>query len=163
MARLMRKGFDLALSHRCLRPLLGLIASIVLVGCGKPPPPQIVEAEGIVLLDGAPLNHVAVRFVPSIPNDALEYTAVGITEKDGRFKLTCKGEPGACVGENKVLVLEPDLPPKLMGEKAQVALQKYLQSLGNRPLPRQYANFTNNPLVVTVDPQKKSYKLELKR
>ena len=153
----------MALSRRRLFLVPGLIASIFLAGCGKAPPPPIVEAEGIVLLDGVPLNHVAVRFVPSIPEDALEYTAVGVTEKDGRFKLTCKGEPGACVGENRVLIMEPDLPRELMGEDAQPALVKYLQSLGNRPLPRQYANFANNPLVVVVDPQTKSYKLELKR
>jgi hypothetical protein len=156
----------LALSHlpprRRIRPLLGLIASIFVAGCGRTPP-SIVEAEGIVLLDGVPLNHVEVRFVPSIPEGAQEYTAKGITAQDGRFTLQCKGEPGACAGENHILVIEPEFPPELQGDKAQLKLVKYLNSLGNRPLPRQYMNFSNNPLVVNVEPGKKSYKIELKR
>jgi hypothetical protein len=156
----------LALSDRLRRPFLpffGLMVPILVAGCGKAPP-QIVEVEGIVLIDGVPVNHAQVRFVPSsIPTDALEYSGVGVTEKDGTFKLQCKGEPGACVGENQVLVTEAEFPRELMGESKQVALAKYIQSLGNRPLPRQYTNFTNNPLVVNVEPGKKSYKIELKR
>ena len=156
----------MAPSRRPRRPVLGivgLIAAILVAGCSKPPP-QIVEVEGIVLLDGVPVNHAQVRFVPSaIPADALEYSGVGVTEKDGTFKLQCKGEPGACVGENQVLVTEAEFPRNLMGESKQVALAKYIQSLGNRPLPGKYTNFTNNPLVVNVEPGKKSYKIELKR
>ena len=98
----------------------------------------------------------------AIPLEALEYCGIGVTAKDGTFKLQCKGEPGAVVGENQVLVTEAQFPRELMGASKQVALAKYIQSLGNRPLPRQYTNFTNNPLVVNVEPGKKSYKIELK-
>jgi hypothetical protein len=138
------------------------MAAAMLVGCGKEPPPAILEAEGIVLLDGVPLNHAEVRFVPTI-KDAVEYTAVGMTDKAGRFKLVCKGEPGAAAGENQVTVMEPEIPAHLKSEKAQTELAKYLNSLGGRPIPRQYGNLASSPLTAKVDAEHKTFKFELSR
>ena len=135
--------------------------ALLLAGCKAPPPP-IVEAEGVVLLDGKPLNHVEVRFFPMIDYGA-EYTAKGITDKQGRFQLTCMGQPGACACENRVIIVEPDLPPHLRGEKAQAALAKHFQSLGGRPLPPKYANLADSPLVAHVSADQKEYKFELTR
>jgi hypothetical protein len=160
--RFVRKGLDLALPRRSCACLLGLLAPLLFAGCGKPAPPPILEAEGIVLLDGVPLNHAEVRFIPSIP-DAFENIAIGMTDKEGRFKLTCKGEPGACAGENHVLVMEPDIPANLKSEKKQAALIKYLESLGGRPLPKRYASLADNPLLVNVEAGTKVYKFDLKR
>jgi len=75
-----------------------LLAVGLFAGCGKPPPPPIVPAEGLVRLDGRPLKHAQVRFLPAIGYGA-EYVAVGVTDDNGRFKLTCQGQPGACSGE----------------------------------------------------------------
>jgi hypothetical protein len=131
-------------------------------GCGKAPPPPIVEAEGIVLLDGKPLKKVAVRFVP---NDALgpQYVAVGVTDEAGRFKLTCNGQSGACACENHVLVMEAEFPAHLKGENAQVQLDQYLRALGGRPLPLRYANLVDSPLTVNVQADQKEYRIELTR
>ena len=67
-----------------------------------------------MLLDGVPLNHAEV-LLPSIP-DAFEYVAIGITDKEGRFRFTCKGSRAAA-GENHVVVMEPDIPANLKSEK----------------------------------------------
>ena len=122
----------------------------------------LAEAEGIVLLDGAPLGHVEVRFIPKIGYGA-EYTAKGVTNKAGQFTMTCRGLPGACVGENYVLIMEPDLPADLRGENAQFELAKYLQGLGNRPLPQKYADLTDSPLVANVTADANTFKFELMR
>ncbi len=131
-------------------------------GCGKTPPPPIVEVEGTVRLEGRPLYNVEVRFIPNIQYGA-EYLAKGITDKEGRFKLTCKGKPGACAGENHVLVKETEIPARLKGENAQRELAIYLQSLGDRPLPPQYADLIDNPLVANVSADQKEYNFELTR
>jgi hypothetical protein len=133
----------------------------VLPGCGKslPPPPPIVEVEGVVLLDGKPLNNVEVRFVPVV-NCGTVYIAKGITNQQGQFTLTCKGKPGACACDNHVLVLEAPFPAELKGENAQLQLIKYLKSLGDRP-PSRYANLAESPLIATVQAGKKDYILEL--
>jgi hypothetical protein len=137
-----------------------IMAVIFFGGCGKAPPPPIVEAEGIVRLDGRPLNNVEVRFIPSIDYGS-EYVARGVTDKAGRFTLTCKGQPGACACENRVVIVEAALPGRLKGENAQAELARYLQSLGGRPLPQKYANLADNPLVVNVTAEQQEYPIEL--
>ena len=138
-----------------------VILLVAMAGCKAPPPP-IVEAEGVVLLDGKPLNRAQVRFIPMIQYGP-EYTATGVTDEAGRFKLTCKGQPGACACENCVLVMEADIPARLQGENAQLELAKYLQSLGGRPIPPQYADLTASSLSVTVTADQKEYRFDLKR
>lgn len=90
----------------------GVLAAALVGGCGtgKPEPPPIVPVEGVVLLEGRPLNKVVVQFQPATNHDP-EYLATGVTDEKGRFKLTCKGQPGACSGENQVAVKEADFPP----------------------------------------------------
>jgi hypothetical protein len=132
------------------------------VGCGKAPQPVLVEAEGVVRLDGKPLKNVEVRFIP--PDSwGPEYVASGVTDGAGRFKLTCKGQPGACAGENRVLVLEAEIPERLLGENAQVELAKYFLSLGGRPIPPRYGNLAQSPLKATVKADQKEYPFALTR
>ncbi len=143
----------------------GVLAAALVGGCGtgKPEPPPIVPVEGVVLLEGRPLNKVVVQFQPATNHDP-EYLATGVTDEKGRFKLTCKGQPGACSGENQVAVKEADFPPELMGA-GPTKYQKrreYLDALGPRP-PTKYGNFAESPLKVRVSADRKEYTLELKR
>jgi hypothetical protein len=142
-----------------LRICCGAVAALAFMsGCAKTPPP-IVPVQGVVRLDGVPLKKVEVRFFPSDDFGA-EYVAKGVTDDVGRFTLMCKGETGACAGENHVVVMEV-IPADLRGERAQAKLAAYLDSLGGRPLPRQYANLVNSPLYVDVHEGRKEYVLDL--
>jgi hypothetical protein len=132
-------------------------------GCGKSPP-EIVQAEGTVRLDGKPLNKARVVFIPQ-GEVGPEYRAAGLTDETGRYRLTCNGQPGACAGENRVLVLESDIPKELRGEslEVQARLVKYQESLGNRPIPAQYGTVAQSPLKVTVKAGQTDYPLDLTR
>ncbi len=138
-----------------------LAFALLCVGCGKSAPP-LLEVEGRVILDGKPLSNVEVRFIPALAQGS-EFMAKGITDKDGKFQLTCKGKAGACVGENHVLITEAEIPTHLKSEKTQLALAQYLQSLGGRPLPEKYTDLANNPLVVNVNSEQTEYNLTLTR
>jgi hypothetical protein len=129
-------------------------------GCGKAPRPVLVEAGGTVRLDGKPLKNAEVRFIPP-EGWGPEYVASGVTDGAGRFQLTCKGQPGACAGENRVLVLEAEIPGRLLGEDAQVELAKYFRSLGGRPIPPRYGNLAESPLKADVKAGQKEYRFEL--
>lgn len=136
-------------------------------GCGKslPPPPPIVEVEGVVLLDGKPLKKVEVRFVPVVECGP-EYVARATTNNKGEFRLLCNnGEPGACECDNHVLILEAPMPSGIRGnsQEARERQRKYTASLEDRPLPTRYSNLADTPLVVNVQAGKKSYVIELKR
>jgi hypothetical protein len=145
-----------------IRSSLAAVAIVTLLaGCGRTPPPAtIVEAEGVVRLDGRPLNKAQIRFVPLIDHGPL-FVATGETDEAGRFKLTCNGQPGACAGENRVLVAEADIPRRFQGEGAQLELARYFQSLGGRPIPARYGDLTQSPLIVTVKAEQRDYPLDL--
>jgi hypothetical protein len=121
-----------------------------------------VEAEGVVLLDGAPLPRAKVRFFPDIdqPN---AYIAEGVTDDEGRFTLTCHGQRGACAAENLVTVGEDDIPEHLTPESARDKLQAYLKALKNRPIPPVYGNAASSKLKATVAAGQKEHKIVLKR
>ena len=144
------------------RPCVLIAVAVFIGGCGKAPPPPIVAAEGVVRLEGRPLKRVQVRFLPAIEYGA-EYAAVGVTDDNGRFRLTCKGQPGACACENYVLISEAPLPPELRGENAQVELARYFQKLGGRPIPQKYASLAENPLTANVKDAAKDFEFDLSR
>lgn len=136
-------------------------AALLLSGCAEPPPP-IVEAQGLVRLDGVPLKKVEVRFIPMIDN-GMDLIAKGVTDDSGRFTLTCKGQSGACACGTQVVIMESEFPARLKSETMQVELAEYLKSLGNRPLPRKYSNLVESPLIVNVTPGQKEYQFNLTR
>jgi hypothetical protein len=148
-----------------LRAMHAAVAVLICVvaGCAGPaPPPPIVPAEGVVRLQGKPLAKVEVRFIPMIDHGP-EYIAKGVTDEKGRFTLSCNGQGGACACENRVLIMEAELPARLRSENAQAELAKYFEKLGGRPLPPQYQNLVESPLVANVTETQKSYTFELKR
>jgi hypothetical protein len=148
----MRKG---------LKAALAAAAVLWAAGCATKEPPQIVEVEGVVLLEGEPLKKVEVRFIPAAEHGA-DYIAQGVTDDKGRFKLTCNGQPGAVVGEHYVTVRESEIPTHLTPESARDDLRRYLDALGKRP-PALYGNAAESPLRATVNGEKKDFVFKLVR
>ncbi len=148
---------------RWYRIVVWTLTASLAAGCGKAPP-AIVKAEGIIRLGGKPLNKARVVFIPQI-DAGREYVAFGLTDEAGRYQLTCNGQPGACAGENRVLVLESDNPPELRGEAldVQAKLVKYRQSLGNRPIPGKYGTVVRSPLRTTVAAEQTEYDFDISR
>jgi hypothetical protein len=134
------------------------------VGCGKekPTPPPLTEVSGVVTIDGEPLKRVRVRFMPSGEFNS-EYTASGLTDDEGKFTLSCRGQDGGCVGENTVVIQESEIPDNLRGESKRQDVGKYYESLGGRPIPVRYTRLVDSPLVVNVTPNKKNYSIALTR
>lgn len=101
-------------------PLLGLMASALLVGlgCGDGRPTR-VPISGTVTIDGKPLKFGSVLFVPPAGRPA-----GGALDANGRYELSCdeKGD-GTMLGEYKVAVTGVES----LGEHAQRwhAPQKY--------------------------------------
>jgi hypothetical protein len=152
---------SLSRCHRGLYSGVALVATL-LVGCekSKPEPPPIVPVEGVVTLEGKPLKKVAVKFRP-VTDYGPGYEGIGVTDDAGKFSLTCRGQAGACLGENVVTVEESEIPKELMGEAKRLDRIKYLQSLEGRPLPKKYLSLVTSPLSVNVVPDKKSYTIAL--
>jgi hypothetical protein len=148
--------------HLCL----GLACLVLcLAGCSKSPPP-VTEAEGVVLLNGQPLPHALVTFVPQLSNFGAEMNSTAISDEQGRFVLQCtyKSQPGAVVGKHRVLVAEGPVPNNLRGmnREAQEGYAAFLKKLKNRPIPKLYAAAGSTDLEVDVQPGGQAIRLELK-
>jgi hypothetical protein len=145
----------------CYLGILGLMLGWI-TGCNTQAPPEIVPAEGIVLLNGKPLAKAQVRFIPTM-DVGPEFIATAITDEQGKFKLESNGQSGAAVGEHLVAVCESDPPQELLSESKQRELAVYLRSLQNRPIPPNYGSPVGSGLSATIAKDGAPIELKLKR
>lgn len=89
------------------------IALLLHTGCSNVPDgPRTVPAEGVVTLDGDPVEGAAVVFVSA---DGGQYAAQGASDKDGKFSLNAveyktgavPGEYMAVITKNKEVTSKP--------------------------------------------------------
>ena len=92
------------MNKHCLLTLaLPCLLSIVNMGCGPDLShlPRTVKAEGVVTLDGEPVEAAAISFISASTN----YHSTAISDANGRFSLNAFPEkPGAVPGDYKVEV-----------------------------------------------------------
>ena len=138
----------------------GLAAALVLTGCTSKPP-AIVPAEGMVVRNNQPVPHAFVQFVPMIKGFGAEYIASATTDENGRYKLECNGQPGACACETRVTVMDGAVPDKLRGNQKEESI--FLSKLKNRPIPSSYASVANTPLVINVTANQTEYVLDVSK
>src|SRR5262249_7245289 len=93
---------------RIARLLFVCFSMLLRVWASKEATPPILPVQGVVMLNGAPLPRASVRFLPQTQLGS-EFIAVGVTDDQGKYTLQCKGQPGACAGENMVLVAEGEI------------------------------------------------------
>jgi hypothetical protein len=84
-----------------------MFAALLLTGCG----PSLVKTEGVVTLDGQPVEGATVMFVSEDGNRS--YT--GFTDAAGKFSLASGEKPGATAGTYKVTVMKT---PKVAGAES---------------------------------------------
>jgi hypothetical protein len=97
------------------RQLGALILSLLVLGCGGPPPgPQKFPVSGVVTVNGKPAERMAVTFHhtdESLPAN-LRYPT-GVTDAEGRFTVSSQSEKdGAVEGKYRVTfswLSSPDL------------------------------------------------------
>lgn len=122
-------------------------------GCGpKSDLPKTVKAEGVVTLDGAPVDLATVVLIP----DAGTYSASAVTDKEGKFTLKAFDEKaGAVPGSYKVEITKTVVQDK--GEKGGENIVNVAYGL-----PKKYSTFTTSGLTLTIpDQDVKDIKFEL--
>src|SRR5262245_53483392 len=93
-------------------------AVVVVVGCGGDAHtrPDLTEAEVLVAGDGQPVPGALVTLTPTDTKYGGSAIATGITDENGRAKLSCGNKPGACLGANKVTVTEAPVSEAARGD-----------------------------------------------
>jgi len=146
------------------RSLLRVIVLGVLltgfVGCGK----GLTSVEGVVNLDGKPVDRAAVSF---IPEGGSGQSPSGTTGPDGKFTLTTGNDKGAPKGNYKVVVTKTEAlassgqtasNPQDMAAMMKKAMTAKPKSL----LPPVYGKATSTPLTCTVPPPSQPVVFDLK-
>lgn len=133
-----RRSFAWAFRSR----LLALAALLsVCGGCGDGRPDR-VPVSGQVLIDGQPLSHGSVRFVPEGGR-----ASTGTLDSQGRFTMTCfDGADGVIPGKHRVAVT---------GNK--VLSETKIQWFA----PQKYADFRTSGLEYTITEPTDDLKIEL--
>ena len=148
-----------------LNTVVALTAVLALVGCG-PNEPEIVPVSGTITVNGEPYEAVEVKFIPVQPGLDGNYSASGVTDKDGKYTVMLPGasKPGACACECKVTIMEGPVPDSVRESgNDQMAATKFLASLKNRPIPVIYGRMGDTPLQVTVTKDQSVYDFDIKK
>ncbi len=140
-----------------------LLLTVALVGCGKPKPPPLAAVEGLVTIDGKPVPMALVTFVPVFEGFGGEVIAEGISDEEGRYRLSCPLGTGACVGRHKVTVSDAPSPDDTRDQSvaSQRAYEAFRKKLTNRPIGAAFGSVVDTPLEVEVTADGGSYDLEL--
>ena len=126
-------------------PWLLLCLGSLVVGCDNKRLPTIVKAEGIVTLDGTPVENATIAFI----SEKTDYHAVGNTNAQGKFAMRVSrseynGKVGACPGDYKV-----EITKSVIGNAAGAPSGEAVVNLRNE-LPVKYASIGSSGLLVTV-------------
>ncbi|AMV20788.1 hypothetical protein [Planctomyces sp. SH-PL14] len=137
-------------SRRHARPrttsvLTGLLAVVVLTGCGGGPKtdrPATVPAHGVVTYRGEPVPEAVVVFQPS----AHKYAAAATTDAEGKFDLKAfPPESGAVPGAYRVTLMKISQDDVVYEKKARRSVPQP-KSL----IPAKYADPTKSGLTVEI-------------
>ena len=163
-------GDVMALLERCpvWRRLIASVCLVALCGCSLsgcngsgPAPPKAVPVSGSVALNGQPVVGATVSFL----SDNAPRSAMGITDKDGKFQLsTFALNDGAVVGDHKITVIKTDAPAgkSTAGDTATMndptkMTSSYTEAMASKDfgkpktsLPEKYAQFDTTTLKETV-------------
>lgn len=146
--------------------ILFMMLCATLTGCGGPSVPGLVPLSGVVTLDGKPLPHVTVKFVPMAEGTGANMVAIGVTNKEGEFAVKqLAGEEGCRACKCKVTIAEGPIPEKLreMGQDGAKKIKAFRGSLKNRPIPQNYQTILSTPLEFIISAEESSLELSLKR
>ena len=140
-----------------------LVFALLICGCFGSATETPVN--GILTIDGQPLENVLVTFHPVTDPDAKKLIASGVTNSDGEFTLKRDGgdEPDLSVGTYSVTLTEGEIPSDIGESKDPLAVQSYTLSLAHRPLPVIYARHVDSPLKVNVVAGKSNYAVEIEK
>lgn len=116
------------------------LCALLICGCGGGNEREVAPVSGVVTIDGKPLDHGTVMFVPPVGQ-----SAKGTINPDGSYVMTTYSNgDGAPVGENRVMV---DAAIRGKGSKDDLLGMAIIES----PIPREYADVGLSKLVFNVE------------
>ena len=143
--------------NRASRSVFGVVLFGLLAGCAGGP--NLTEVTGTLTLNGKPLDNVRVEFLPDPEAKTSGPRSTGVTDGEGRFKMTCENQQsGAVVGTHRVTLT--DLK---QWEGLTASREDSNKPLKPSRLPAQYSDVVKTPFRgIEVKPGGTPVKLEVK-
>lgn len=155
--------------------LAAVIGCLGLMGCQGEPTLPTEYVEGVVTLDGSPVEGASVTFVPVDMTTGI--SAVGTTDANGVYKLTATQgvddkmpapEAGAMPGDYVVTIRKVEAADYVSREEAEaqgIKPTEYAPGQEPKPkyiVPKKYLNPSSTDLKVTVKEGKNDIPFDLK-
>lgn len=147
----------------CMALVAAGLVEAAIVGCGRRGP-AVEMVEGIVLLDGQPVEGATVLFSPEAAGPEGGLAAAGRTGPDGGFRLNAAGGAkfgaGTKIGDYVVTIVKQDhdpVPPPDPDKPPSGPPNVKVWDV----LPVVYKHAVTTPLRATVKKGKNSYRFEL--
>ena len=148
--------------------LIALITISAIVGCHTGPKGlPTCYVEGIVSLDGQPMDGALVTFIPTVMGDDTKI-ATGYSNESGKYTLTSDGglpQKGALAGDYSVTIVKDKVeslaPVESESSRSQLSGDSSL-SRRTRLTPDEYGAVSTTPLKMTVKKGKNVLNLEMK-
>ena len=119
-------------------------------GVGLPP---TVPAEGIVMLDGAPVADATITFIA----DAGAYNASSVTDKEGKFAMKAFDEKKGAVAGSYKIAINKTIVESRSGKQGESDVNL------KQGLPMKYSNFLTSGLTIKLgETGDRNIKYELK-
>ena len=138
------------------RELVAVCACLVLgiSGCGGDQP--VAPVEGILLLDGQPLDNVLVTFVPEKLQDGVPIRSMGTSDAEGQFILRTEDQrTGAVLGDHRVIIEDLAILQTPRSEDGTIL------AMPPQRFPKVYSDPLRTPLRATVEETTPPVRLEL--
>jgi uncharacterized lipoprotein YajG len=136
---------------------LALLAGALLVaGCDRGP--RMVPVTGVVTVDGKPVDKAAVLFAHV---DGGRPT-VGVTDEQGRFRLTTDGREGALLGEHGVAITRYEVTGYVINEEGFPVRDPSQPETLRWLVPEFYSRLNTSGLKVTVSEDQTEFRFDLK-
>jgi len=141
-----------------------VLSALFFIGCAEKNPFGTVYIEGTVTVDGTPMQGISVSMYPQ-SSDGM--SAGGITDAEGKFKVTSGGAPidsGAKPGTYDVTFY------KVKMEGSELSIEEFRMKYGNRMppttyiVPKKYNDPKTSgiaPVTVDTDKEKNKFTFEL--
>ncbi len=147
------------------RGLGALVAFTVLgiMGCDRSGL-NLAPVEGVVTLDGKPVEAAGVVFMPVDPKQGPP--ASGTTDAAGKFTLTTANRPGASVGEHRVAISKADsfgeeIPPEQFENPEAMRQRGFKAYKTKHYIPEKYSTVDSSGLTATVADEDNSLDFKL--
>lgn len=149
-----------------------VVGGVVLVGlaAGCSRGPEFAEVEGVVTLDGKPLDSVEIVFLPDPEKGNKGPRASAYTDEQGRYKLRCEqaDKDGAVVGPHRVCVIDITAVTMLANMPGLRAPGPLAEPLGSpeKPkaarVPATYSSAAQTPFHVEVKPGPQTHNFDVR-